>query len=135
MSWVSGLGETPEAAFSFPGKVGWGNRGRMSINFAAGQEEPVDLAGIAQELLQDVAEEIARLIHRVKQGEFDALKPLPGTLKSLRDVLLMVIEERGRVEKLRKQVSGTVGNRELDFQSARDEIGSRLARLRDAGAG
>jgi hypothetical protein len=47
----------------------------------------------------------------------------------------MVMDERARVEKLRKQIAGVVGDHALDFDAARTEIGRRLACLRDAGGG
>lgn len=107
----------------------------MSINFSAGDEAPVDLAATTETIYHDAAEELARVIRKVKQGEFQELKVAPGAIKDLKAAFQLVMEERGRVDKLRKQVAGTVGTRELDFHAARDEIGRRLARLRDAGTG
>ena len=107
----------------------------MTIRVPAEQGVPVNLAEFTEGLLKECAEEIARLLDRVKHGEFEALRAIPVAAKELREVFQMVQEERSRVEKLRKQVAGLVGTGELDFQSARDEIGRRLARLRDAGAG
>jgi hypothetical protein len=107
----------------------------MTIKVSVGEGEPVDLAAFTEGLFQDYAEEIARLLQKAKRGEFDEIKALPGQIKQLREVFQLVQEERSRVEKLRKQVAGLVGTGELDFQSARDEIGRRLARLRDAGPG
>ena len=107
----------------------------MGIGFPAPGSDLVDLAEFTEDLLKEIAEDIARLLAQAKRGEFDGLKGLPGHVKQLRDVFLMVQDERGRFEKLRKQVAGIVGTGELDFQSARDEVGRRLARLRDAGPG
>jgi hypothetical protein len=107
----------------------------MGISFPSAGGDLVDLAEFTEELLKDIAEEIARLLEKAKRGEFDELRALPGYVRQLREVFQLVQEERSRVEKLRKQVAGIVGTGELDFQSARDEIGSRLARLRDAGPG
>jgi hypothetical protein len=107
----------------------------MTISFSAEGGDPVDLVDFTENLLRECAEEIARLLDKVKRGEFDELKALPGNVKQLRDVLVVIQEERTRVAKLRKQVAGIVGAGELDFQSARDEVGRRLARLRDAGPG
>jgi hypothetical protein len=47
--------------------------------------------------------------------------------------LQMVMDERTRVEKLRKNVAGVVRDYAIDFDAARDEIGRRLACLREAG--
>ena len=107
----------------------------MTISFSAEGGEPVDLLGVTENLLREYAEEIARLLDKAKRGELDELKAIPGNVKQLRDVLVVIQEERSRVDKLRKQVAGLVGAGELDFQSARDEVGRRLARLRGAGPG
>ena len=107
----------------------------MTIRVSADGGEAVDLAEFTEGLLKDYAQEIARLIEKAKQGEFDEVRAIPANVKQLREVFQLVQEERGRVEKLRKQVAGIVGTGELDFQSARDEVGRRLARLRDAGPG
>ena len=56
-------------------------------------------------------------------------------VRDLKTAFQLVMDERTRVEKLRKQVAGVVGDLRLDFDAARDEIGRRLARLRDAGGG
>jgi hypothetical protein len=107
----------------------------MTIKVSVGEGEPVDLAEFTEGLLRDYAEEIARLVRKAKRGEFEEIRAIPGQVKQLREVFELVMVERGRVEKLRKQVAGIVGPGALDFQSARDEIGRRLARLRDAGPG
>ena len=107
----------------------------MNIRVSAEGEDAVDLAEFTEGFLRDIAEEIARLLEKAKRGEFDELRALPVYVKQLREVFQLVQEERGRVDKLRKQVAGLVGAVELDFQSARDEVGSRLARLRGAGPG
>ncbi len=107
----------------------------MTIKVTVGEGEPVDLADFTESLFRSYAEDIDRVLRKIERGEFDELKVLPGQVKQLREVYQLVQEERGRVEKLRKQVAGIVGTGTIDFQSARDEIGSRLARLRDAGPG
>lgn len=107
----------------------------MTIKVSVGEGEPVDLADFTEGLFRNYATQIALVLQKIDRGEFDDLKVLPGQVKQLREVYQIVQEERSRVEKLRKQVAGIVGAGELDFQSARDEIGRRLARLRDGGAG
>jgi hypothetical protein len=47
----------------------------------------------------------------------------------------MVFEERAKVAKLDKLEAGIAYDYALDLDAARDEIGRRLARLRDAGTG
>lgn len=60
------------------------------------------------------------------------------TLQAVRDLqaaLAVLMDERVKIDRLRNQVAGVVGGRTLDLNAARDEIGRRLARLRDAGSG
>ncbi|MBC7736846.1 MAG: hypothetical protein H7245_06400 [Candidatus Saccharibacteria bacterium] len=107
----------------------------MSINFRAGEKEPVDVLATTEAALVDAAEELSRLINRIKDGRFQEAKATPETVKSLHRALEVVVLGKRDVEKLCKQVTGTVGATSLDFHTARDEIGRRLARLRDAEPG
>ena len=135
MNWVKRPGGDPAAVlYSGPGGAEGGPNGMMN-RFSVGDGEPVDLADFAEGLLKETAEEIARLIQGAKRGELGEVRAIGTQVKELRAVFQLVQEERSRIEKLRKHVAGLVGAGELDFQSARDEIGSRLARLRDGGEG
>ncbi len=129
-------GGNPGAAFSFPDaqarKAGWA---RMSINFSAGDETPADVGDMTETMFREAAEELTRVINQIKAGKFEEVRATPSAVKDLKAAFQLVMEERGRIDKLRKHVAGTVGARALDFHAARDEIGRRLARLRDAGAG
>lgn len=107
----------------------------MTIKVSVEDGEPVDLADFTESLFRTYAVQIARILQKIERGDFDEVKLLPGQIKQLREVYQLVQEERGRVEKLRKLVAGYVGAGELDFQSARDEVGRRLARLRDGEPG
>ena len=107
----------------------------MTIHFSAGDEEPVDLAEVTESLFREAAEDLGRLLRKIKSGKMEEAKSTPGLVRNVRDAFELVQEERGRFDKLRKQVAGTVGTRTLDFHAARDEIGRRLACLRDAGPG
>jgi hypothetical protein len=107
----------------------------MSINFTAGDEAPVDVLATTETALVEAAEELARLINRIKDGKFQEAKATPDAVKGLQRALEVVVIGKRDVEKLCKQVTGTVGATSLDFHAARDEIGRRLARLRDAGPG
>ena len=107
----------------------------MSINFSAGEKETVDVLATTEAALVDATEELARLINRIKDGKFQDVKATPDVVKSLHRALEVVVLGKRDVEKLCKQVTGTVGATSLDFHAARDEIGRRLACLRDAGPG
>lgn len=107
----------------------------MTIHFSAGDEPTVDLTEFTESLLREAAEELALAVQRIRQGQLEEAKATPGLVRTVKNAFEMVQEERSRLDKLRKQVAGTVGTRELDFHAARDEIGRRLARLRDAEPG
>ena len=110
----------------------------MTITFSTGDKEPVDVLATTETALIEAAEELARLIDRIKQGKFQDAKATPDVVKSLHRALEVVVLGKRDVEKLCKQAAGTVGiggATSLDFLAARDEIGRRLARLRDAGPG
>ena len=127
---------TPEPHFHFPpAEARKGGLSGMSINFSAGEKEPVDVLATTEAALVDAAEELSRLIDRIKDGRFQEAKATPEAVKGLQRALEVVVLGKRDVEKLCKQVGGTVGAASLDFLAARDEIGRRLARLRDASAG
>ena len=61
------------------------------------------------------------------------LKDAMQTAKVVREAVGLLMVERNRVDKLRKDIAGGVGGGSLDLDAARDEIGRRLACLRRAG--
>ncbi|MGQ0610946.1 MAG: hypothetical protein ACT4N9_07570 [Paracoccaceae bacterium] len=104
----------------------------MAIFFPNSDGTPVDLTAETERLLQEAAEELIRTISAVRAGEMDQLPAAKTAVKGLKDAFQNVMDERNRVEKLRKQVAGSVGTGTLDLSAARDEIGRRLALLRAA---
>lgn len=107
----------------------------MTIKFSAGDEPPTDMLAITEAWLREAAEKLAATVQAIKAGEFGQVKDSADCIKTLKAAVHLAIEEGNRVEKLRKQVAGAQGTGELDLHAARDEIGRRLARIRDAGAG
>lgn len=107
----------------------------MSIHFDAGDEAPADVLKATEAGLQDAAEQLSRLIERIKAGAYSETDDVQARLRDLWKAVQAVVIGRDRFGQLCKQTAGAVGTGPLDFQSARDEIGSRLARLRDAGPG
>ncbi|MBC7144899.1 MAG: hypothetical protein H5U24_05775 [Thioclava marina] len=95
----------------------------------------VDLLEITETLYRDVAEELAQALQGVRRGQISEAKAAVQAVKDLRTAFHLVMEERSRVEKLRRQLAGVAAGRDvaLDFDAARAEIGRRLARLRNAG--
>ncbi len=104
----------------------------MSFFFPKTDSTPIDLTAETEALYQESAEELIRAIKAIRDGETDQIPHAKAAVKELKGIFQTVMDERNRVEKLRKQVAGSVGAGTLDLQSARDEIGRRLALLRDA---
>jgi len=129
-------GGNPVAAFSIcPGRSeGVGRRG-MTINFLPERGDQDRLLQHAEDLFRSIAEEVYGALMRVQAGDLAETKASAQAAKELRDTFRTLMDEGTRVAKLRKQVVGVVGGQELDFDAARDEVGRRLARLRDAGGG
>lgn len=107
----------------------------MSMNFSAGDKPPVDVGEFAEDLLKETAEDLVRLIRKLEKGEMEEMGATPAAITKLKSIFMVVQEERGRLEKRCKQAAGAVGTGAIDLSAARDEIGRRLARLRDAGPG
>lgn len=107
----------------------------MTIHFSVGNEPPVDLLAEVENLYRTTAEDLVRSVNAIKRGEFEEAKAATQAVRDLKTALAMVMDERARVEKLSKQIAGAVGTGSLDLHAARDEIGRRLARLRDANGG
>ena len=63
------------------------------------------------------------------------LKKAVETARTVREAVHLLMVERNRVDKFRKDIAGGVGAGSLDLDAARDEIGRRLACLRRAGTG
>lgn len=106
----------------------------MTVRFAGDEPGLPSQVTAAEELYDEIAEEVRAVIRRVRAGELDT-KGTTQAAKDMRQALLIVLEERARVAKLHKQEAGIVHDYALDFDAARAEIGRRLARLRDAGGG
>ena len=97
--------------------------------------QDMDVIEIADGLFRSYAGDLHRLRLRIQAGETDDLKESGKLVRDLRGAAQLVLEERSKVDKLRKDAAGTVGAGVLDLAAARDEIGRRLACLRRAGGG
>ena len=95
-------------------------------------DQAIDVAG---EIFREVAEELHRLRVGIRSGNTDDAKETGKVARDLRVAAGLVLEERNRVDKLRKDIAGGIGAGALDLDAARDEIGRRLACLRRAGGG
>ena len=108
---------------------------QMTIKFSAGDEPPVDLLAAAEGLYRDIAEELTRTLKAVRDGQTADIRAATAVVKDLKQAFQVAMDERTRVDKLRKHASGIAPGGTLDFDAARDEIGRRLACLRDAESG
>ena len=107
----------------------------MTIQFSQGEEPPADLLAEVEKLYRTTAQELITAVNAIKAGQFDQAGVAAQSVRDLRTAFGWVMDEREKVEKLRKQIAGAVGTGALDLDAARDEIGRRLARLRDAAGG
>jgi hypothetical protein len=111
----------------------------MTIKFRDGDAPPVDVLAATEEYLREAAEELVRTVNAVRAGKIGEVKAAQQSVRDLKTLFQMVMDERTRVDKLRKQVAGVLDGaghgHAFDFGAARDEIGRRLACLRDAGEG
>ena len=108
----------------------------MTVRFTGDAPTPEDLLGATERLYEDAFIELERTMTAIKAGEFNEVKAAQEAIRGLRAMAVAVLQERGKVDQLRKQIAGHVGaGGALDLESARAEIGRRLACLRNAGGG
>lgn len=94
----------------------------------------------AEWLYQAYIEELQQKFEAFRARQEDAviesadLKAAVEGAKVLRQAIHMLMDERGKIDKYRKQITEGIGG-SLDLDAARDEIGLRLACLRRAAAG
>lgn len=106
----------------------------MTVRFTGDVTGPEDVLGVTERLYEDAVIELERTMKALKAGEFNEVKSAQDAIRALRATALAVLQERGKVDQLRKQIAGHVGaGGALDLESARAEIGRRLACLRHAG--
>ena len=106
----------------------------MTVRFTGDAPTPEDLLGATEEFYALTLMELQRTISAIRAGEFNEVKAAQTAIRDLRATAVQVLEERGKVDKLRKQIAGHVGaGGALDLDEARAEIGRRLACLRSAG--
>lgn len=113
----------------------------MTINFSIDDlvsgDETADLLDGAEELYQMAAIELLDALKNLKKdsqkNQIEEAKTAVQAVKDLRQAFDWVMNERNRVDKLRKSVAGAVRTSELDLDAARDEIGRRFSCLRNAG--
>jgi hypothetical protein len=94
---------------------------------------PPDLLAATEEMCREAAQELFAALQEVRRGRLGEVKTAAQAIRDLRAAFQLAMEERNRVERLRKEDAGIVHGYALDFDAARAEIIGRLARIRDAG--
>ncbi|QYK39915.1 MAG: hypothetical protein KF887_10570 [Paracoccaceae bacterium] len=106
----------------------------MTITFAEGDlGQQIDLLAFTEEQFTEAALALAQALTAVKEGRIEEAKTALAAVRDLKAAFHLVQEERARVEKLRRQAAGIVHGYAIDMDAARNEVGRRLACLRDAG--
>ncbi|MDN5786239.1 hypothetical protein [Pseudorhodobacter sp.] len=104
-------------------------------NILVGEEPLADLLATTEEIFRDAAVELARAVRAARPDVGVDGKAAIQAIRDMKAAFQLAMDERNKLGKLREKTAGIVGDSVLDLDAARDEIGRRLARLRDAGAG
>ncbi|MCP3969419.1 MAG: hypothetical protein GY717_03705 [Rhodobacteraceae bacterium] len=111
-------------------------RGRLNkmtlIKPIGGSTDQDDNLRVAEQLFAEAGVILGDLLSRARQEDFEAAGRMKVALKELSDGCSMASRERQRVLDERRKTARIVGSYGIDFAAARDEIGRRLACLRDA---
>jgi hypothetical protein len=107
----------------------------METGRTAGNGVPEDILLATEQMYQDAASDLSAAMAALREGRVGEVKAAMLAVKDLKLAFQLVMDERTRVDKLRKQVAGVAGDCTHDFEAARDEIGRRLAKLRAAAGG
>jgi hypothetical protein len=106
----------------------------MTVRFTGDAPTAEELLGATEKFYELTVMELHRTINAISAGEFNEVKAAQTAIRELRATAVAVLQERGKVDQLRKQIAGHVGaGGALDLDAARAEIGRRLACLRGAG--
>ncbi|MCC6007294.1 MAG: hypothetical protein JJU40_06435 [Rhodobacteraceae bacterium] len=102
-----------------------------------GEAGPQDMIAATELLFLSTARALSEALKRLEAGDIDKAAELPGAIAMVRKALVLALTERQAVGKSRNEGGagggGGVPVAALDLAAARDEVGRRLARLRDAG--
>ncbi|MFV0492417.1 MAG: hypothetical protein ACK5M4_11415 [Pseudorhodobacter sp.] len=111
----------------------------MTIEISEGERTAADLLAVTDRIFSQSALALGRAVmaldelDEARAGE--KAKAALQAVKDFRNAYQIAMDERTRVDKLRRQVADDAGTGVLDLDTARDEIGRRLACLRSAGDG
>ena len=91
------------------------------------------LVTVSIKLLKRAILGMESLVVQIEEGDLVVETNTKTTSSNLTNAAIALMKEHQRVVDESKKLSGIDGDFAIDMQSARDEIGSRLARLRSAG--
>lgn len=105
----------------------------MTINAPLGDDgSSEDILLIAEKHFDRMLRRAEEIISTLDEENTEASKAAAGCVRDLSKAMQTAFGERATLEKLRKHNAGIVHDYALDFDAARDEVGRRMARLRDA---
>ncbi len=139
MTWGGAGG--PGGPFAVPDSVPEADRAAVMAAVArAGEAKDTDGVAFTSALFWSYVADLKRDFDEMRAGrevslDAEALKRAVKSARDVREALVLMKQERDKVDKLRKDMAGGVGGGCLDLGAARDEIGRRLACLRRAGGG
>ena len=123
----------PRAVFAFllcGGSIGVANQMSMNFSFIGGS--PEEILAQTDRLFARAENALLGAINSLQAGEMEAGQDIERTSQTMMRALGILVMERANIEKLGRKIAGAVGTGTLDLHGARDEIGRRLACLRDA---
>jgi hypothetical protein len=107
----------------------------METGRTAEDGAPEDILLATEQLYRESAQDLIAAMKALREGRVEEVKAAMQAVRDLKAAFQMVMDERTRVDRHRKQVAGVAGDCAHDFGAARDEIGRRLALLRAAAGG
>lgn len=88
---------------------------------------------IANNHFNRALDELDKIILKMDVAEKAGAQNLAKAIQDMRKATQVLFEERAKVEQLRKKSTGVAYDYAIDLGAARDEVGRRLALLRQAG--
>ncbi len=105
----------------------------MTIRFTEGDTVPEDVLEFTEKLFLVAVEDLNGILDAIRGGQVELAKDGKRAVRDLAEMGKQVLQERNNVDQIRKRIAGAVGaGSGLDLATARDEIGRRLACLRNA---
>ena len=92
-----------------------------------------DMLGLAARPYEQVLRELDAILGDLQGREDGAVAKAKTSATEVRKAIQTVFEERHRLDRFNDKDTGSGGGIVLDLDAARDEIGRRLACLRDRG--